>query len=394
MRVLVINTFYYPDNVGGTERSLRLLCEGLYQNGHDVAVFCLANDRIRKEETINGVRVYRSSGGDYDVRFKLGESKICPQKIKNKLIEFNNRKCCRELMEIIEEYRPDIVNTNNLNGISTRAWKVVKQKGIPLVHTVRDYWLLSPTYTSRNLFIDRLYSLFHKGYAGKVKDVTGASSFIIDYFMKRRFFKHAEYHLIPNSLEIDTCSLKESIDERKERTGEIVFLFAGHLEKNKGVDLLLDVIAETDNNNLVFNFFGDGPLKDRIVTASSVDPRIRYYGKVSSSELTLQYRKADVVVVPSIWEEPFGRVVIEGFANGCTVVATEVGGMPEIIKTIHAGRICNCNKSELKNAIMYYSDRKNIVDDYPAIESNIYNYSLQTQIDSFVNLYNRIIEQP
>lgn len=373
MKILFINTFYYPDNIGGTERSLKLLCEGLVSKGHDVGVFCLSKNKKKEHEIINGVHVYRSSGGRYDVTIKIGEkSKVGIKKWLNKIIEFNNKGCCVEFIDVLKEFSPDVINTNNLNGISTRVWKLSKQNHIPLIHTVRDYWLLSYTYTERNSCIDRIYSKFHKKNAKFIDLVTGASSYIVNTFSEALFFENAKYVVIPNSVVFEKKELQEILNNKKKRTNKVVFMFAGHLDKTKGIDLLISALKKIKNDNIILNIFGDGPLKEKCINAASEDHRIKYLGKISSEEITIQYDLADVVIVPSIWAEPFGRVLIEGFCRGCTVIANTVGGMPEIINTMQAGTLFS-NENELVDAIIKYSCRQNIINEYSNIENNIKN---------------------
>jgi glycosyltransferase involved in cell wall biosynthesis len=52
-----------------------------------------------------------------------------------------------EVKKIIDREQPDLVHTHNLQGFSVAAWKVVKKRGLPLVHTMHDYYLLCPRNT-------------------------------------------------------------------------------------------------------------------------------------------------------------------------------------------------------------------------------------------------------
>ena len=62
-----------------------------------------------------------------------------------------------------------------------------------------------------------------------------------------------------------------------------------------------------------------------------------YYNYVMINMIEKQYIKADVLVVPSIWDEPFGRVVIEGNSYGLPVICSNKGGIPEIINEMCSG---------------------------------------------------------
>ena len=87
MNILLVNTFYYPDMVGGAEHSVKILAEGLAGAGHRVAVLC-ENTGVTHEkfviEEIGGVRIYR----DVDPIVKHGG---IVRRIGNRLRSFNNR---------------------------------------------------------------------------------------------------------------------------------------------------------------------------------------------------------------------------------------------------------------------------------------------------------------
>jgi glycosyltransferase involved in cell wall biosynthesis len=78
-------------------------------------------------------------------------------------------------------------------------------------------------------------------------------------------------------------------------------------------------------------FVGEGPLSNEVRKASSNLGNVFYVGKVENKKLSKYYNAADVVVVPSIYEEGFGRVILEALSCGTPVIASNRGGVPEAL---------------------------------------------------------------
>ena len=79
MRVLIVNTFYYPNMQGGAEQSVKLLAENLLRHGNTVAIYCAdAKEGQKTVEEINGITVYRCTTGKFDL-YKYSYKKNRPQ---------------------------------------------------------------------------------------------------------------------------------------------------------------------------------------------------------------------------------------------------------------------------------------------------------------------------
>lgn len=121
---------------------------------------------------------------------------------------------------------------------------------------------------------------------------------------------------------------------KKELTleGKFVVLFVGRLLEIKGVKVLIEVAKRlADVKNVLFMFVGDGPLANEVKAASNNFGDIIYVGKVENKELSVYYNAADVVIVPSLYEEGFGRVILESLSCGTPVIASNRGGIPEAL---------------------------------------------------------------
>jgi glycosyltransferase involved in cell wall biosynthesis/GT2 family glycosyltransferase len=125
-------------------------------------------------------------------------------------------------------------------------------------------------------------------------------------------------------------------DERSGPAAKKVIGYVGRLEKHKGVDVLLRVIAAREEWEL--RVTGDGSQAQalsRLAGELGIADRVRFLGHASGEELAARYRELDVIAVPSIpwpgWSEQFCRVAIEAMASGVPVVASATGAIPDVV---------------------------------------------------------------
>jgi len=111
-----------------------------------------------------------------------------------------------------------------------------------------------------------------------------------------------------------------------------VLVFAGRLGPQKAVGVLLAALADVDGVSLVVA--GDGPERtalERRAAELGLDGRVRFVGSVPRETVLRLFRAADASVLPSAWEN-FPHTVVEALAVGCPVIATSVGGVPEVVR--------------------------------------------------------------
>lgn len=111
------------------------------------------------------------------------------------------------------------------------------------------------------------------------------------------------------------------------------YIYAGRLDELKGVKYLLSVWSSCPKRvrqrGLVIA--GGGPLESYVIQAAKSDPTIQFVGRLTPDDLARAYSGASVAIVPSLWDEPFGRAAIEAFAFGLPVIATRGGGLRDIV---------------------------------------------------------------
>ena len=111
-----------------------------------------------------------------------------------------------------------------------------------------------------------------------------------------------------------------------------VLVFAGRLGPQKALDVALEALVEVPGVDLVVA--GDGPERpalERRVAELGLDGRVRFLGSVSRETVLRLFRASDGSVLPSRWEN-FPHTVVEALAMGCPVIATAVGGVPEVLR--------------------------------------------------------------
>jgi len=116
------------------------------------------------------------------------------------------------------------------------------------------------------------------------------------------------------------------------RDRQIVFL--GRLVSDKGADLLLEAIALFAPPRPTLTIIGSGPeqasLRHRVRDLQIADSVV-FSGPLEGEALVRSLHAHQVMVIPSVWEEPFGMVALEGIACGCVVLASDGGGLPDAV---------------------------------------------------------------
>ena len=112
-----------------------------------------------------------------------------------------------------------------------------------------------------------------------------------------------------------------------------LILFVHRLSRRKGAHLIADVVAQLANRKAALAVIGEGPLRldlKRELESRSLSARVRFTGALPNDLLPRYYAAADVLLMPSS-EEGFPHVLLEAMAAGLPFVATDVGGIRDII---------------------------------------------------------------
>lgn len=328
MKICVINTLYYPYQIGGAERSVQILAESLVLQGHDVVVVTLAEKAGVSSH--NGVKIYSLSLSNIYWPFGAGRPSAL-KKLGWHALDVVNWFMASKVAKILDVEAPDVLHTNNLAGFSVLAWQEARLRSIPIVHTLRDYYLMcvSTTMFKGGVNCNRLCSscsLFaypKKKASEQVDLVVGISDFILSRHLDNGYFSNANKKVIHNSYD----AVSETVNGRS--TGSVTFGYIGRLAPSKGLELLVDTFENENIAGAKLLIAGSGDelyvqgLKNKVKNDC-----ILFVGRSKPEDF---FKAIDFLVVPSLWNEPLGRVVLEAYAFGIPVIASNIGALPEIV---------------------------------------------------------------
>jgi len=342
MKVMIINSLYYPNIIGGAEKSTQVLAENLGRFGVEPVVVTISD--MEKTDYVNGVRVHYIHHSNIYWSYYSKTQKPW-LKIFWHLLSLYNIVISKKLADIIRSEEPDIVHTNNLSEFSVGIWKVIKKNKIPLVHTLRDYSLICPRailFKKNNVCrkknpLCRMILNFRKFFSKYPDAVVGNSHFIINEHLREGYFKNSRKYVIYSALESSRIN-RAPVDKK-----DIEFGYIGQLSQHKGIEFLLNTFKESNIADL--HIFGKGITEayEDYLKNKYKSGRIFFHGFVKTEEAL---NKIDILVVPSLWFDPLPRVIFEAYSYGIPVIGSNRGGTPEIIDEGKTGFIFNPESGE------------------------------------------------
>ncbi|MCP3373883.1 glycosyltransferase family 4 protein [Bradyrhizobium cajani] len=330
LKILIVNTLYPPEIIGGAEVSVSLLAEALVQRGHQVAVVCLQNKPDRTVDEAKGVRVYRLPLDNDYWPFGNDRKPSSVQRLKWHLKDTWNRRSAARFAEILDLEKPDVVHTNNLTGFSVSLWSQAKQRNIRIVHTLRDYSLLckrSTLFRGDTTCAQRctLCATMTSPYllASRMVDaVVSNSQFVLDQHTKLKYFPRTDGRVIFNIADPGSVVPSPPSD-----SNDLIFGFIGRIEAEKGIEVVLRAAEQLPDNGWQLKIAGKG-LEDYVRGLKGRSGRnVEWLGFAKSAEF---YAGIDVCLVSSVWPEPLPRTLIESINAGRATICSTAGGIPEI----------------------------------------------------------------
>ncbi|MFN2382940.1 MAG: glycosyltransferase [Gemmatimonadota bacterium] len=322
MKVFVAHNYYREE--GGEDYVFQTECALLDARGHQVIPYTADNDHLPDRP---GVREAMETVW--------------------------NEKTYDDLRELFRRERPDIAHFHNTFPlISPSAYHAARKEGIPIVQTLHNYRLLCP---SAQFFRDGRVcedclgravpwpGVVHACYRDN-RAATGAIATMLSghrllgtwrrtigryialtEFAREKFIEGglpgSHIHVKPNFLNADPGAGSGA--------GGYA-LFAGRLSVEKGLDVLLSA-WERIGDTVPLKIVGDGPLAERVRAAADRLPGVEWLGRRPREEVFRLMQGAHFLVFPSVWYEGFPLVVVEAFAMGLPVVASNLGNMSSII---------------------------------------------------------------
>jgi glycosyltransferase involved in cell wall biosynthesis len=372
MRILLANSAFHPRLLGGAEVSTWILARALSQRGHEVSVLATTARRDegerdflveRSSEGVSGVVLEAASGGWQDLVVREDEPR--PTLLRrgiHQLSQIHDRRWSRLAQQAIERTDAQVLHSGTLVGMSLAIWEAARRQRVPVLHTLRDVFLLCPRTTllrSNQKNCDGgpfPCQILRGAKRWRTKGVTAISA--PSHFTLRRhhdfdFFRDIPAHVVPNALEHDPAPYAPP------PTSEFRGVFLGALDHYKGVGILCEVLerllvrSENDlGEGFGFDFAGDGPLRGAVqALAERSDGRIRYHGVVRGEEKSDLLRASSFLAAPSLCEESFGRTLLDAYSHGRAVIASDRGGMPEVVDDGRSGWLTSPDVESLERRV-------------------------------------------
>ncbi|RYY55545.1 MAG: glycosyltransferase [Chitinophagaceae bacterium] len=255
------------------------------------------------------------------------------------------RRACRR-------FKPDLAHVHNTHFAgSGSVFAALKKSNLPFVATLHNYRLLCPSailYNNGQLFLDSVNSAFpwkairEKVYrnsmlltawlaiGNKINRAMGLYTLPAKYIVLTSFAKNI-FNRSSVSIPDEKIVVKPNfVTDRgsKPATRNSDFLFIGRLTEDKGIPVLLEAFAGSPHR---VRIAGDGPLRPMVEKYAKQHANIEYLGHVTPGVAGELLSTASALVFPSNWYEGMPMTIIEAFAAGCPVIASDLGAMHAMI---------------------------------------------------------------
>jgi glycogen(starch) synthase len=329
MKVGTLTWEFPPRVVGGIARHCEGLAKALVQQNHEVYLFTLDFPGSPSYEEMDGVKVYRAST-------ELGHPNFLTW-----VLLFNH---------FLTKRMADVVHSVDFDVMHVHDW-LAAFSGISFKHYLKKPMIL----TVHSTEVGRAQGL-HSPDSFSINGIEWWAMYEADRVivcsqsMKNEICGHFnlpwdKVDVIPNA--IDATKYQTSVDRGSVRQrygvgyGEKLILCVGRLVPQKGTEYFIRAIPSIAKRypEAKFIIVGEGWSRDILESearASGQGRKIQFTGFASDQEVINLMTSADVLVVPSIYE-PFGIVALEGMATGVPVIASQVGGLSEVIEHDRTG---------------------------------------------------------
>lgn len=407
MRILQVNKFHYPR--GGADKYYLELGKALEDSGETVAYFSMHHPKNIK-----------SHWSKYFVtRLSFNEASLVDKiKMPGRIIYSFEAK--QKFKKIVLDFKPDIIHIHNIyHQISPSILDVARKYRIPVIMHLHDYKLICPNYQLFahgriyedfkpdhyfNCFKTRCFknsyaksflaslemTLHHKCWHIYKKNI--ALYIAPSQFMKNKIveygYKEDKCRVIYNPF---SPNLEASEEEVASTTKGDYLLYFGRLSLEKGLDTLIRASAKSA---FKLKIAGEGDQRELLEALSlQLKVNVEFIGFKSGRELRDLIMQAKATVLPSIWYENMPLSMLEALNLACPVIASDIGGMPELVKDGVNGFLFKAGDEDSLAAAIAKLDKTNIDKLGQAARNSAHHLSMESNVAQVLDTYQQVRAQ-
>jgi len=340
MKICIITSLYHPFALGGRERYITTLVSELLKNNEIVVLTTksLVEDeyKIESKEKIIELKPI-NVGSAYEMLTKPS-THMTFKKLLWHFFDLWNIATYLQIKNAINSEKPDLIFVNGIRGLSSSVFSAVNHSNLPQIYIIHDFELISRWSglyrNGKNIekfnFFEKTYINYMQKNTSKLNAVISPSKFLMDFHLKHGFFKNSKRFIVPNGVK-----LKNNPIVRDRISNE--FLFIGQIEKHKGPQIAVKAFKKINDENLKLHVVGRGSYLDELKKISENDARIIFHGFVKNDELKNIFERCSYAIFPSLWYENYPLVIYEVMSEGIPVIASNIGGVPELVQEGYNG---------------------------------------------------------
>lgn len=342
LKILVVSNYYPPFFIGGYELGCKDIVEALKFRGHEVKVLT-STYQVDHPQADGEVYRWLQLAQWWTPNFLRDLAAVLKRETSNQ----------RAFRQLCRDFGPDIVYMWNPVGISLSVVSVSQRLGLPVCYFVSDHWLeewqKDPGYGmwakqkagfSRPFLWKGMLRLLHgvnlstPPLPPSLHNVQFASECLKrNALATGRAVSKAE--VIHWGVDPERFQMADKPNQSKR------LLFVGQVSPHKGVHTAVEalhLLVQGGHESATLTIVGDRGLSDfkielrQMVSSFELEKHVRFIGQVSRDQVPRIYQEHDILIFPSVWEEPFSITVLEAMSSGLAVVGTATGGSGEIFE--------------------------------------------------------------
>ncbi len=405
MKIAIVSSLFPPYSIGGAEALAAQLAGSLARLDHQVDVISTcARSQLAGErccvETREGIRVWRVA--PWNLYWSFDKPRQQPGRLARACwhaIDLWNPSVILPLRKVLDQIRPDAINTHNVNGFSPAVWQVARRYTPAIAHTLHDCHLLCPRATMQRrdgTMCESLcrscsvYAAYHRRFQGSVGMLI-APAFATAKLHRQAGWTEPRIQVIRNGVDVEPLPAPEA------PSGPLRVLFLSRLEREKGCQTLLASIrAFAGSPEIEFHLAGSGAFEKAFFELAGEVPNAVWHGFVTGAAKERLLSHCDVFLQLSECRENAPLSLIEAKAHGLYLLGTAVGGIPELIENSEAGLLIPPADPQKLTAILYTLSRSSelVRDGRARRAQRSAGYGSRQMAEAYVEAFRSLIAPP